>query len=281
VARAARPASIAASPHDAMGTVARAVAVMRALAEAPNAESIKSLAAKLGLPASTVHRLLHLLIDQGIAQQIDRHAYRVGTEFYRLGALVTDKVRITDVALPFMHEVVKRCDEYCMLCLLLPSERKVIIAETVSSSHPLRYVRDKFMPAPIAWGATGRSILAHLPEAEIRAAHGLAGRSPSTGQALPRYKEFAAELETIREQGYAQTFGQKIPGAVGFGTPVFGSDNSVVASLCVTVPQIRYRAERTHEITGVLMEQARQLSRALGYIAEGERPRLKAGGASS
>src|SRR5262245_54907696 len=164
---------------DLLGTVARAVAVMRALAEAQSNESIKSLAAKLRLPASTVHRLLHLLIDHGIAEQIDRHSYRVGTEFYRLGALIVGRTRIAEIALPFMRDVVKRCDEYCMLCLQLSAERSVMVVETVSSSHPLRYVRDKFMATPLAWGATGRSILAHLSEEEIRAAYDQAGPSPA------------------------------------------------------------------------------------------------------
>jgi DNA-binding IclR family transcriptional regulator len=261
---------------DSLGTVARAVAVMRALAEAQSNVSIKSLAARLGLPASTVHRLLHLLIEHGIAEQIDRHSYRAGTEFYRLGALVMGKTRVSEIALPFMREVVQRCDEYCMLCLYLPTERKVMIDETVSSSHPLRYVRDKFMPMPIAWGATGRSILAYLPDEEIRSAYALAGASPATGQSLPRYKDFMREIETIRQQGYAHTFGQKIPGAVGFGAPIFGPDGTVVASLCVTVPQIRYRADRTHEIASVLIEQAHHLSRALGYTG-GDQPGAKAG----
>jgi DNA-binding IclR family transcriptional regulator len=250
---------------------------MRALAEAEGAVSIKSLAAKLELPASTVHRLLHLLIEEGIAEQTDRSSYRAGTEFYRLGSLIVGKTRIAEIALPFMREVVKQCDEYCMLCLYLPTERNVMIVETVSSSHPLRYVRDKFMPSPVAWGATGRSILAFLSEEEIRAAYELAGPSPASGQPPPRYKDFLRELETIRRQGYAITFGQKIPGAVGLGTPIFGGEGIVVASLCVTVPQIRYRAERTRSVTNVMMEQARKLSRALGYLGEDEKAPLRAG----
>lgn len=263
--------------NDALGTVARAVAVMRALAEAQSNVSIKSLAAKLDLPASTIHRLLHLLIEHGIAEQIDRHSYRAGAEFYRLGALIVGRTRIAEIALPFMREVVKRCDEYCMLCLYLPAEHKVMIVETVSSSHPLRYVRDKFMPMPVAWGATGRSILAQLSEEEIHAAYEQAGPSPATGKPLPRYKDFMREIETIRQQGYAHTFGQKIPGAVGFGVPVFGAEGMVVASLCVTVPQIRYRAERTREIARVLIEHAHGLSRALGHLGADERPKLQAG----
>jgi DNA-binding IclR family transcriptional regulator len=153
-----------------------------------------------------------------------------------------------------------------MLCLYLPAEHKVMIDQTVSSSHPLRYVRDKYIPMPIAWGATGLSIMAQLSGDDLRAAYDLAGPSPATGKPLPPYRELLREIETIRQRGYAHTFGQKIPGAVGFGAPVFGADDTVLASLCVTVPQIRYKADRVRKITGVLMEQAGELSRALGYI---------------
>ena len=156
-----------ASAATSLGTVARAVAVMRALAEAQSDQSIKSLAARLKLPASTVHRLLHLLMEAGIAEQTDRSSYRAGAEFYRLGSLIVGKTRITEIALPFMREVVEHCDEFCMLCLYLPAERAVMVVELVSSSHPLRYFRDKFMPTPLAWGATGRSILAYLSDEEI------------------------------------------------------------------------------------------------------------------
>jgi DNA-binding IclR family transcriptional regulator len=266
-----------ASDNSSLGTVARAIAVMRALAESQSAESIKSLAAKLRLPASTVHRLLHLLKEAGIVEQTDRSSYRAGAEFYRLGSLIVGKTRITEIALPFMREVVKQCDEFCMLCVYLSAERAVMVVESVSSSHPLRYFRDKFMPTPLAWGATGRSILAYLCDEEIRAAYELAGPSPGDGRPLPRYKDFVREMEGIRQQGYAQTFGQKVPGAVGFGTPVFGADGVVVASLCVTVPQIRYRAERTRDIPTLLMTQARLLSRALGHLSEDHSPRLQAG----
>ncbi len=118
-----------ASAATSLGTVARAVAVMRALAEAQSDQSIKSLAAKLRLPASTVHRLLHLLMEAGIAEQTDRSSYRAGAEFYRLGSLIVGKTRITEIALPFMREVVEHCDEFCMLCLYLPAERAVMVVE--------------------------------------------------------------------------------------------------------------------------------------------------------
>ncbi len=264
-------------PVSDLGTVARTVAVMRALAEAEGAIAIKSLAARLDLPASTVHRLLHLLIDQGMAEQVDRYSYRTGTEFYRLGSLVAGKMSISEIARPFMQRVVDACDEYCLLCLYLPAERKIMVTETVNSSHPLRYVRDKFMPLSVAWGATGRAILAFLPEDEIRTIHAMGEPSPATGKSLPAYARFRADLDAVQRQGYAHSMGQKIPGAVGFAAPVFGPQR-VIASLCATVPQLRYRAEDAKRIPRVLIEQARLLSRALGHLGVEEKPASRAGG---
>ena len=245
---------------------------MRALAEGNGTVAIKTIARRLELPASTVHRLLHLLIDQGIVEQVDRNSYRAGTEFYRLSALVTGKKGLSEIALPFMQHVVRQCDEHCLLCAYLPARRQIMIVATVDASHPLRYVRDKFMPMSVAWGATGRAILAFLSDDEIRAVHAAGEPSPATGEPLPPLSKFRAELEAVRRQGFVQSSGQKIPGAVGLAAPVFGPDG-VIASLCATIPQLRYRPEQSGQISTVLIEQARQLSRALGHLAHVEERR--------
>lgn len=246
-----------------LGTVARAVAVMRLVAEADPDVSLSQIAHALELPVSTVHRLLHLLVDEGIVEQRSRHAYAAGAEFFRIGALVTGRISLASIARPFMQELVEACDEYCLLCLYLPAERKIMVADTVSSSHPLSYIRDRFVPISPAWGATGRSILAHLPESEIVAVHAAAGPSPASGRKLPPLPEFLAELARIRARGYAHTRGQKVAGAVGFGTALF-QGGRVVASLCLTVPEFRYRARSEPGLARALMSKAAGLNRVLG-----------------
>lgn len=251
------------SDKDASGTVARAVAVLRLVAEAREEVSITSLSNGLDLPASTVHRLLHLLIDQGMVEQRNRYSYGVGTEFYRLGSLVVGKAQISEIALPYMRELVALCDEYCMLWLYSPAERTVMIVETVSSSHPLRYVRDKFMPSGLAWGSSGRSVLAFLPEEDIVEVHRSAGPSSVSGAPLPPLAEFLAELDVIKGRGYAHSRGQKIDGAVGFGAPVYRGDK-VIGSLCLTIPDIRYEPQREAELAAALIAQAQKVSFAIG-----------------
>src|SRR5690242_16406268 len=130
-----------------LGTVARAAVILRSLAEADEDVSIKTLSDQLSLAPSTVHRLLHLLMDQGLVERGESgHRYHAGTEFFRLGSLVVNKTRIPKLALPHMRAIVEQCDEFCLLNLYLPAERKIMIAQTLQCSHPLSFQTNKFRP---------------------------------------------------------------------------------------------------------------------------------------
>jgi DNA-binding IclR family transcriptional regulator len=255
---------------DTLGTVARAAVILRSLAEAEDDVSIKSLSDQLQLAPSTVHRLLHLLMEQGLVERGENgHRYHAGTEFFRLGALVVNKTRIPKLALPYMRAVVDKCDEFCLLTMYLPAERKTMIAQSVSSSHPLTYALEKFRAMEIAWGARSRCILAHLPDADVREIYDEAEVSPATGRGLPPFDEFMSVLADIRRKGYAYSISQKLQGAVGIAAPLFGAQGSVFGSLNVTVPEFRWDEKRLPEIAGVLVEQARRLSGALGCRSAG------------
>jgi len=255
---------------DTLGTVARAAVILRSLAEAEDDVSIKSLSDQLRLAPSTVHRLLHLLMEQGLVERGENgHRYHAGTEFFRLGALVVNKTRIPKLALPYMRAVVDKCDEFCLLTMYLPAERKTMIAQTVASSHPLTYASEKFRAMGIAWGARSRAILAYLPDTDVRAIYEDADVSPATGHELPSYDEFMGILGDIRRKGYAYSVSQKLQGAVGIAAPLFGAQGSVFGSLNVTVPEFRWDEKRLPEVSAVLIEQARRLSGALGCRAAG------------
>ncbi len=248
------------------GTVARVIRLLQALAEMKGDVSIKDLSSRLNLPPSTVHRLLGLLMEDGVVERGQGgHLYRAGLEFVRIGSLVAAKTRIADIARPFMRAVVDGCDEICMLVLYMPSVHRVMTTAFVDSSKPLRYQVELFAPHTMLWGATGRSVLAFLDEPTISAVIAQGEASPATGRALPPADLLWRELAAIRAAGYALTSGQKIEGAIGLGTPLFNAAGDVLGSLCITVPRIRFRAEDEAPLAGLLLTQAQALNKTLGH----------------
>jgi DNA-binding IclR family transcriptional regulator len=116
-----------------------------------------------------------------------------------------------------------------------------------------------------AWGSTGRAILAHLPDHKVFEIYTNAGPSQVTGESLPPYPQFRAELGQIRERGYVRTIGQKVAGAVGISSAVLGPGGKVVGSLCLTFPKFRFDPSREAILGALLSEKAAALSRAGGY----------------
>lgn len=249
---------------ESLGTVRRVVEVIRFFAERGDA-TLKELSLALSLAPSTCHRLLELMGRDGLIEQDRaRSRYRVGSEMFRISALVQSRRDIRKTALPFLRSVVDACGETCVLSLYLPSEGKIFFAEKIDSDKLLRYQLTMNMPVSTLWGASGRAVLAYLDEASVDRIYAQEGRAPGTGEELPPRQTLDKELQTIREQGYVVSFGQKITGAVGISAPIFEADGKVVGSLCVTIPENRIVAKDRARIGQLVRTTALRLSEALG-----------------
>ncbi|MGJ7602740.1 IclR family transcriptional regulator [Variovorax sp. LT1R20] len=248
------------------GTVARVALLLKVLAEAEGDLSVAQVSEKMKLPTSTGHRLLGLLVETGLAERGGRAgSYRLSFEFLRLSGLVVGRIDVTAVAEPFMKTVASATGETCIFNLYRPSDGMGMIAKIVHGRHPLRYESQPFQIAPLAFGATGRAILAFLPRESAQKSLDVAGVSPTSGMPVD-FQILESELAEIRKKGYALTKGQRIPGAVGLGAPVFNGAGLVVGALCISLPETRFDDSKELELANTMVEQARKMSEVLGYM---------------
>ncbi len=247
------------------GTVARVTLLLRVLAEAEGEANLGDIAERMKLPVSTTHRLLNLLLEQGfVRRRPGSRVYGPGLEFLRVGGLVTSRSEVAEVAHGFMHAVVEACDETCMLSLYVPRQQASMIAKVIYGSHPLRYEAAMYQPTTLVWGATGRGILAFLPEDVIDAVLAKEEPSPATGRKMGKAIQIKSELAKVRDQGYVHSSGQKVVGAEGFAAPVFDSAG-VIGALCITLPKSRFKESMQPRIVRSLVDQAARFSSTLGH----------------
>jgi DNA-binding IclR family transcriptional regulator len=251
------------------GIVARVAALLTVLAETDGDATLSEIAVRMNLPPSSTHRLLHLLLDEGFVDRgADSRSYRAGLELHRVGGLLASRTDVPNLAHGFMKAVVDACDETCMLSLYVPRTRNAMVVRAIHGSHPLRYEAALYVPSSLAWGATGQGILAFLPEETIEGVLEAEGPSPADPGKTIRPQTIRRELARIREQGYAHTHGEKVKGAVGFSAPVMNS-HGVVAALCITLPESRYKPTMEKRLAGTLMTQAGLFSASLGWRGPG------------
>jgi DNA-binding IclR family transcriptional regulator len=251
--------------EEATSTVVRVVRLLQCVAEIGGEISVKEFAQRLSLPPSTVHRLLKLLMTQGlIEQRASTQRYRAGRELFRVASLITRQIDVEEIARPILDALRDACHETCYFAMYLPASRRFVGTVVARSPHPLGYHFEPLMEQKVAWGAVGRCMLAYLPDEVVAKAVAEAGPSPA-GNPPPKLADMKAALKTIREQGYASAEGEIFPEAIGFARAVFDADGNVMGSLGITMPMMRYKPAMHKQLASLVMGKARELSKALGH----------------
>jgi IclR family transcriptional regulator, acetate operon repressor len=72
------------------------------------------------------------------------------------------------------------------------------------------------------------------------------------------------QLAAIRLKGYAISYGERTPGAVGIASPIFNANSGVIGCLMVTIPSYRFRPRMENSIRLLVQGGAGKLSHLLG-----------------
>ncbi|MBX3530973.1 MAG: helix-turn-helix domain-containing protein [Rhizobiaceae bacterium] len=249
------------------GPIVRAFKIVSVISEASRPLTHREIAAAVGVPASTTHRLLRMMCSIGLAEvdrAEDEHRYKPGPWLTKIAYGVIGKTDVAAAAPPFVRAIVDEINATTMLWLYFDGSRLMMPGPAVSSSHRLDFRSIGFMPRGLAWGCVGRSVLAHLSDQHVDHAMTAEPVSP-TGRQIEPKEELAAELKAIRARGYAISTGHTIQDAVGFASAVFDYRGQPLGCLGCTIPMIRFDPADEARYGDVVRRQAQRLSDTLGY----------------
>ena len=136
---------------------------MAVIADGREGVAVRELAAAMSLPKSIVQRLLYSLEDEGY---LERHPSQVGhrltMKLWSLGCTAVRRLDVPSVARPVLEQLALKSDETAKISVLDGDD--VVFVDSINSSQIVR----AFLPlggrAPAHSVATGKAILAFLPE---------------------------------------------------------------------------------------------------------------------
>jgi DNA-binding IclR family transcriptional regulator len=246
-----------------LAVLKRGLKVLRAFTELKPEWGVRELATEMQMPTTVVYRILRTFAMEGFLRyDKSRRNYRLGLELYRIGAIVHQNSPLTSIALPIMRELAQWSDETVLLGLYDPERVAMSFVAQVESDNPIRYVIKLGGLGHIHSGASGRAILAYLEPKVIDSV--LSGPLEKvTDRTLTNPDEIRQVLKTIRKTGYAFSRGERIVGAFGVAAPVWDL-NSVIGSLCATMPESRYKSGVEKIVGPKVQVAASRLSIAIG-----------------
>lgn len=222
---------------------------------------ISEIARTLGCSKSVVHRIAVGLTAGGyLTADPDTHRYRLGAKALELGLAAVANAEILAHAMDHLRSLAAATNETATLNLLHGDAR--VYAGQVEGREPVRQTVRVGQEVPLYLGAAGKVLLAFLPES--RRQRILRVRRGRVNGARPTLGALERELAQIRRLGYAISRAELVAGAVSVAAPVFGR-SGVVASIAVAGVIVRSEPARLARYADLVRQEARTLSRKLGW----------------
>ena len=214
--------------------IARAAEVLRRLAAEPHGLTLIELAARVGLPRSTTHRIVGALSQEGFVRAAPSGRLRIGPAL--IGLAVSSRRDVRHEAGPYLERLSHDLGETVDLAVLDGGE--VLFIDQYPSRRTLRIVAEIGARFPLHSTANGKALLAALPPDEVEAL--LPKRLvKETENTVTDRGAFLAEVEAIRRTGVAYDHEEHSPGISAVGVAIRDAVGAL-AAVTVVVPATRF-----------------------------------------
>ncbi|MCT2584373.1 IclR family transcriptional regulator [Actinophytocola gossypii] len=236
-------------PRSGAQTVERALAVLRRVEDAESGLGVTELARQTGLTMSTCHRLARALTEEGLLlQDPDSERYLLGPALVALGRKAEERLGYRQT-LPLLQELASATGESVNLGIRAGNDVHVVLA--VASRQPLRFDQEQGSRVPLHASAMGKCLLASAGDLDEQIER-LGELASATQRTITDPDRLRAELELIRERGWALNDEERNPGVRAIAAPVHSPGGEVVAAVAVQGPTVRLTDTRLSELAGDL-----------------------------
>lgn len=234
---------------------------------------IADIADELGMSRSTTHRYLTTLVALGYMEQDRSRKYRLSLRVTDLGMAVLNSTGLREHARSILEEL-RREANLTVGFAVLDGLEIVYLDLAVSFQR----ARDKIdlgvgvgSRAPAYCTALGKVLLADLPEDEAQALPARAGAGRRGPNAIAGGEVLRAELQAIRDEGFATEDEELAKGRIAIAAPVRNEAGATIAAIDLSADVSAISIERlAGALRPHLIAAADRISARLGYRREDE-----------
>lgn len=251
-----------ARPTGSVQSVDRALRVLEILADR-GARGVTEIADELGVHKSTAFRLISVLEDHQLVEQVeDRGRYHLGFGIVRLAGATSAQLDLTRQSQPVCEDLAAALDETVNIAVLEGSS--VINISQARGGAAIASHNWVGQLTPPHATSSGKVLLAALSDSQVSALLPDPLRR-YTDATLTSRSKLRQALREVRARGYGVTESELEVGLNAVAAPVHGPDGEIIAALSVSGPTYRMSSARLPELAERAVAAAEEISRRLGY----------------
>jgi IclR family KDG regulon transcriptional repressor len=230
-------------------------------AEIGNSEIARMLDMNPGTVAGLVYTLR---INNYLDQNPENRKYHLGLKLAERAAVLLGQIDLRKIATPILESLLEWSGE--SVNLAIRDHQEVVYIERLFGSHSLGIRSELGKRAPLHSTALGKAILANLEMAEIQSILVDYKLTVITPKTIVNIKDFLAELQKVRANGYAVDEEENELGGRCLAAPVIDHTAKPIAAISISTPIQRLPLEKIPEFGERIKNAALELSRNIGYM---------------
>ena len=218
--------------------------------------TVEGLSEAIGVPRSTVYRLVSLLKAYELLEQAGESKYQLGPKAIMMGYVARSTVDLADVWRPGLEQLAGESRETALVLRRIGDA--AVCVDRVECDHPVRLSFDVGKAMPLHTGAGAKVLLSGSP-AELR------DRYLETAVPPGQRARLRAELESIAVRGWGESHAEVDPGIWAVAAPILADRDGRCLAISVAVPEYRLKAGRREELIGQTRDIAAALQAKLSH----------------
>jgi IclR family pca regulon transcriptional regulator len=250
--------------REAMGGLAKGLAVIRAFTREHAALSLSQIARAVQMPAATARRCLLTLEELGYVMRSGR-GFLLRPKVLELGAAYLESMNIEDLTKTHLEELAGNTGDSAALCVLDGTDTVYVARASVRTLIRLEaHVGSRF---PAHATSTGRVLLGGLSAGRLEHYFKTAKLEALTDRTVVDPARLRQLIDDCRRSGYAAVEDELAYGVVALAVPVFDPNRRVVAALNTSSHSRRTtKTKLVRDRLAMLQDVSRQISADLAGV---------------
>lgn len=198
--------------------IQRAAKVVEYIALAEEPVRLSPLASALGLSKSSLHGILHALVEAHWLKKNGRSAYSIHPGLFHCFRPLQQAPDIRRLARPFLEHLAEQTTESVFLGRR--NQDKVMILDCVQGPKEMHIGARAGTQIPLLAGAMGKIFLSDLNESRIRNLIAETGLPAFTDNSIQDPEAFVQAVAAAKQHGYALDDEEYLPGVTAAAVPV-------------------------------------------------------------
>lgn len=247
-------------------TTQRTVDILKLISKTPEGATLDDLCDRLNLPKTSAYDIVTTLVEMGMVNVTrgQKQSYTIGLMAYRIGINYTNNLDFIGIIEPVLKSFSKEVGKTVFFGI--PSDHHVVYICKFEPENPIITTATVGSKNPVYCTSLGKVILAYSKEEAREQIINRIRFKRYTERTIMNREQLMAELDKVRERGYAFDAREMEEHMQCVGAPVFDRDGNVLGAISISS---LYKPKEDYEALGKLVSQkGMEVSRLLGFLGK-------------